>query len=150
MKLDVSPTLRQDFNIALECSPAWSDILFSLSYRSILEAKLPTANKGVYVGPAAWGTSTQTPTMRHGFWVRLSASNALPGVWQFCLLYFLEELLYRTISTCSCCGLKFNTRICSYAPWACIWRWTWRVYPTIEMGPYFSGVILPEAEAWPW
>lgn len=67
----VSSTPRQDWNAALECFPAQSAILFSPSYRSILEAQ----PRGREVGSAVWGTSTQPPTKGHGFWVKLSASD---------------------------------------------------------------------------
>lgn len=83
--------------------------MFSPSYRSILEAQ----PRGREVGFAAWGTSTQPPTMGHGFWVKLSASdgssqlNHLLSSWQ---PYFLAKLLYCIISTFSHCGLVWNLR----------------------------------------
>lgn len=147
----VSSTPRQDWNAALECFPAQSAILFSSSYRSILEAQ-PRSRR---VGSAVWGTSTQPPTPGHGFWVKLSASDGSSQLSHLlklltalfpckaAVLYHFHLLLLWT-------GVKFKTRVCSTLQGPAgdgLWDW---LYVSIEMPLYFSGVFLPEAGAWPW
>lgn len=110
-----------------------------------------TLYKGIDLGPAAWRASTQTLTRGPGFWVRLSvfdgSSQSCPCVccicWQSC---YIESSLPAPVVDC----VTLKTGIYLHPPGACIWRWTLRFCFTIEMAPCFSGVALPEAEAWPW